>query len=133
MTMHERRTRTMRQLHEALGDQLAEFPEIGDLPVEVTDQDGIFTAVLLTADLAGGSVLVCSSESFWHEPFVVVERVSALRGVAEALARLGARVRRISADLMWGKSPRRAALLCTCGRGLPHDGEHCRPRELEEK
>jgi hypothetical protein len=103
MTMHERRARTMRQLYEALGDQLAEFPELGDLPVEVTDEDGLFSAQVLSADLTGGSVLVVDSEPFWHEPFVAVRYVSVL----QHLVRLGARVRHDLARLVGGNVKRK--------------------------
>ncbi len=66
--MHERPATTLRELHAALTEHLAGYgDELGDLPVEITTEDGTWASIVVTADLCGGPVLTVESDPFWDE------------------------------------------------------------------
>jgi len=63
MSMHERETHTFRELSNALNELLLEYgDELGDLPVLVEDDDGIYESPLIAVDLAGGLFIIVETQ-----------------------------------------------------------------------
>ncbi len=63
MSMHEREVHTFRQLSNALNELLLEYgDELGELPVTVTDEEGIMDCYVKAVDLAGGLFIITDNE-----------------------------------------------------------------------
>lgn len=63
MSMHEIETPTFTTLLAALQEHHDEYgDELGDLPVTVQDNDGIYESKVLSVDLAGGLFIIVQTQ-----------------------------------------------------------------------